>query len=278
MRSFYSVLLFCLLVGCSEYKTVPQESAAPTLTAALMSSPQESPQVIVRRLVKTVALDLRVPDTANALSDVQKLAADFGGHVGSMNAERDDSGVVYQITIRIPEGRVDEAVSRIKALGQVDRENVNSEDVTDKFVDLAARLKTLEATEAELRALLSESRQRQQRAEDIMAIYKQLTEIRSNIEQIRGQLNVIENLSAMATIKLNLFPIASSATVVSSWQPSETVRRSFQSLVSVLTGIVDLAIMIVIVVIPPVLILALCVWLAIKAWQALRGRVRLRPS
>jgi hypothetical protein len=109
-----------------------------------------------------------------------------------------------------------------------------------------------------------------------MAIYRQLTEIRSNIEQIRGQLNVIENLAAMATINLNLFPKISPVTAVTSWQPSETVRRSFRALVSVVTGLIDLAIMIAIVVLPPILILVLFVWLSLKAWRTLSGRRRVR--
>jgi Domain of unknown function (DUF4349) len=271
MRVLYTVLFSCLLAGCAAPSQEPGRESA-TLALSAKVAPQEAAPAITRRLVKRVALDLRVRDTATASSDVQKLAAELGGHIGSMNAERHDSGVVYQMTLRVPEGRLDEAVTRIKTLGEVDRENVSAEDVTDQFVDLSARLKTLEATEAELRALLSESRQRQQRAEDIMAIYKQLTEIRSSIEQIRGQLNVIENLAAMATITLNLVPIASPVVAVTSWQPSETVRRSFGMLISVLTGLVDLVITLGIVVIPPVLILALVCWLGIKAWRALRGR------
>jgi hypothetical protein len=67
-------------------------------------------------------------------------------------------------------------------------------------------------------------------------------------------------------------------TAVISWQPFETVRRSFSVLLSVLTGMVDLVIMIAIAVLPPVFILALLVWLSLKAWQALRGRARMRTS
>jgi len=52
------------------------------------------------------------------------------------------------------------------------------------------------------------------------------------------------------------------------------VRRSFQSLVSVLTGLVDFAIILCIVVLPPTLILALIGWLALKGWNAARARTR----
>ena len=155
---------------------------------------------------------------------------------------------------------------------RVERESAKTEDVTEKFVDLSARMKTLEATETELRGLLSESRQRQQKTEDIMAVYKQLTEIRSNIEQIRGQLNVIDNLAALGTINLTLSPTESSVAAVSSWKPSETVRRSVDSLLAVLTGLADLTITLFIVVLPPALIIAFIVWLGVKGWHSVRGR------
>ena len=270
MRTLCPVLLLCVLVGCSS----PQSELFQTTRVGGQDKAVAGLQVAQepqRRLIKNVALDLRVSNTVAASESLQKLAAELGGHVGSMSATRRNEILIYEMTLRIPEGKLDEAITRIKGLAdRIDREMVNQEDVTEKYVDLAARMKTLEMTESELRALLSESRQRQQKAEDIMAIYKELTEIRSSIEQLRGQLNVMDKLTAMATVTLNLYPTESPAVAVSSWKPSATVRRSFQSLVSVLTGLIDFGIMVVIVVIPPILILVAILWLGRKAWRGLR--------
>jgi hypothetical protein len=273
MKSAIPLFLLCFALGCGSAKEPFAES---TRTASMLpaASPQAPTESVQRRLVRTVDLDLRATDTTATSESLQKLATEFGGHIGSLTSERRSGLLVYSMTLRIPEARLDEALTRIKSLVDVDRETMTQEDVTEKYVDLAARMKTLEATESELRNLLSESRQRQQKADEIMVIYKQLTEIRSSIEQIRGQLNVIENLSALATIRINLLPKESPAVAISSWRPSETVRRSFQSLVSVLTGLVDFAIILCIVVLPPTLILALIGWLALKGWNAARARTR----
>jgi hypothetical protein len=232
-----------------------------------------------RRLIKKVDLDLTVSDTTGASESLNKLATDLGGHIGSSSARKSDGLMFYEMTLRVPEARLGEAIAAIKKLAsEVNREVVGAEDVTDQYVDLEARLKTLEATETELRALLSESRQRQQKAEDIMAIYRELTGIRSNIEQIRGQLNVLENMTSLATIHVTLSPIQSPATVVTSWRPVETVRNSFQALATTLTVLVDFAIVFVIVVIPTVLLIGSAVWLGFKLWQAARGRRRVNAS
>lgn len=247
-------------------------AAKETATGQIVPAPATA-----RRLVKTVDLELAVPDTIATSDGLNKLSTEFGGHVESMNADR-RAGTV-SLTLRIPETRLEEALTRIKKLAdRIDRESVKTEDVTNQFVDLSARMKTLEATEAELRALLSESRQRQQKAEDIMAIYRELTQIRSNIEQIRGQLNLMENLTSLATVSVTLSPTGSPTQVVTSWQPFETVRSSFRSLAAVMTGLVDFAIALVIVVIPPVLTVAAAVWLAFKAWVLLNARRKPRAT
>ena len=88
-----------------------------------------------------------------------------------------------KMTLRVPVERLEEALSAIRKLaGRVEREQQRVEDVTDRFVDLEARLRTLRATEAELQALLAESRQKARKVEEIMAVYRELTEIRSQIE------------------------------------------------------------------------------------------------
>ena len=46
------------------------------------------------------------------------------------------------MTIRIPQTEFFNAFDRIKLLGEVVSENAGSEDVTDRFIDLEARLKS----------------------------------------------------------------------------------------------------------------------------------------
>jgi len=281
-KGLASILLLALVVACSQSKQPPstmmpppsaspaEQEAAQTSVSLRQLAPSE------RRLVKKVDLDLRVSNTVAAQDQIAALTSELGGHIGSMTASNRDGILFYELTLRIPEARLDDAINRIKKLAaRIDRESVNTEDVTDKFVDLNARLKTLEATEGELRTLLAESRQRQQKTEDVMTVYRELTAIRSNIEQIQGQVNVMENLTSLATIHVTLAPTDSPTQVVSSWKPSETIRQSFRALVTVLAGLVDLAIMLLIVVLPPAAILFAAVWMAIKTWKALRAKRRI---
>lgn len=159
-------------------------AAAPTALRSL-GEIQEAPAAAAapkmpRKLVRTVELDLTAAHTTEAADVAQKLAARLGGYVASMTAERSEDLMRYTITLRVPAEHLDTALAALKNLAlRIDREQQTTDDVTDQYVDLDARLRTLRATEAELQALLAESRQRQRGAKEIMEIFRELTEIRT---------------------------------------------------------------------------------------------------
>lgn len=215
-----------------------------------------------RKLVKTVTLELLVADPERASEEVQGIAAAVGGHVASMRAWKPDELFHYQIALRVPVERLEEAVRRIKGMAdEVVSESLESRDVTEQVADLAARLRTLRATETELRGLLAESRERDFDAEDVMAVYERLTEIRSEIERAEGQLQGIEGLATLSTVNLSLLPTESARPVVAEgWRPRETARRSTRLLLGLLRHAGDLAILFVIVILPLTLIAGAVLW------------------
>ncbi len=228
-----------------------------------------------RKLIKTVDIQMLVADTAKAAREAQLLAVSLGGYVANMTAQRQNGLLHYSITLRVPVERLDAALERIRRLGeQIERESVRSEDVTEQFVDLGARLTTLRATERELLELLSEARERGQKLEDVMAVYRQLTEIRTSIEQIQGQLKVLTTLTTLSTINLELLPAEAGKPLVEEWRPAETLRASARALVKLLQALVDLAIWLLVTVLPVVALLALLIWALLR----LRRRFRRPPA
>ena len=269
------VLALLVLVSCAkkipadgEHRTAAPAATVPAAEARPAAAAASSP----RKLVRTVELDLVVAHTPEVAEAAQKLAARLGGYVASVSAERSEELMHYAITLRVPADRLDEAVSKLKGLAlRIDREQVKTDDVTDQFIDLDARLRTLRATEAELQALLAESRQRQRGVKEIMEVYSELTEIRTKIEQIQGQLNVLDKLSALSTIHLQLSaPQAARPVAAEDWQPVATVRDSVRTLIDLLRGLGDLAIFAVIVLLPAGLIVAAVVYLVRRLWRQLR--------
>lgn len=271
-----AVLGLAALPGCARERAAPVEESlarapqaepAPAAAAApgqgAPGSPPPPPAAQSRKLIRTVELELAVKDTGAAAARVQEIVAAHGGFVETLNAQRSESLMYYEMTLRLPAERLDAALAAIKGLAvRIDREQLATEDATSRYVDLQSNLRTLTATEAELRELLAESRERGRKVEDVMAVYRELTGIRGQIEQIQGQLQSIDRLAALSTLRLELRPDVAAAPIVrgDEWRPWETVRGSARALLKILQFLVNALIIAVIVVLP----IGLPIWLLVR--------------
>ena len=303
MRVGIPILIVLLLLGCrkaeTEIEEAPARAAAPVQGAvasqaarsedAKAPAPETPPAenrapANPRKLIRTVDLVLEVKDSAAVAKKVEALVNGLGGFVAASDTQRVGDFLSYTLTVRVPVERYEQALNAMRAMAvQVNREHQQVEDVTDQYIDLDARRRTLEATETELRGLLAESRQRGRKVGEIMEVYQRLVEIRSQIEQIQGQINSFDKRAALSTINLELVPTEAAVPVAdSSWQPSDTVRSSFRSLVGFLQWLADFLIYALIVLVPAGLVIAVVIfllrWIFRRlGWSFRRKREPLEP-
>jgi hypothetical protein len=285
-RSWLVLLLVLLFAGCKkeeagseEAVSEPVAASAPAASDARSQSAPEPgvaqaamtvPQPPSRKLIRRLDLALVVKDTEAAAASLQRLATSLGGFVSDVNASRGLEAMRYEMTLRVPAEKLDAAREEIRRMAlRVEREQMSTEDVTSQFVDSEARLRSLRATEDELRELLAESRERARKVAEVMEIYNNLTQVRTQIEQIQGQLNQLQGQVSFSTIHLTLEPDSASKPIVAEdgWRPGETTRNAFRNLVGFLQWIVDVLIVIVINGIPIALILLIPIVLLRKAWK-----------
>lgn len=210
-------------------------------------------------VVYTGSLSLEVQDAKDTVNKIEALLQANKGYISSRSlvAYKEDK-LRGTITIRVPAVALDSILAQIKALGiKVLREDSKSDDVTQEYVDLDARRKNLEAYELELTKLLDTVRERTGKAEDILAVYNQLTEVRGQIEQIKGRQNYLENTSTLATYTIDLVPHEEVVVVQEGWDPGNTARQALRSLVSSLQNIADLGIVLALYVLPVLLLFVL---------------------
>jgi hypothetical protein len=240
-------------------------------------SPAQPP--IERMVISTAQLSLIVEDVELTLPQVNALVKRMEGYIVQSSSYRTYSDrLAATVTLRVPAARFDEALTALRALaGKVQSETLSGEDITDQYVNLQARLKALEATETELLALLTEVRQSEGNAEEkaqaILSIYNQLTNVRTQIEQIQGQMNYFSQMAAMATITVELQPREPEITqpvVEEGYDPGRTLSRAARSLVQVLQGLLNALIWFLIVLLPILVIFAAPIVLVV--WLVRRGK------
>jgi len=152
-------------------------------------------------IVKTAGISIEVKKGGfeTAFDAATTIAGRYAGYVedSSMQGIKAKSG---ELTIRVPASAFDQAMNDLRGLGSVEGQSISGQDVTSQFVDLNARLRTWEAQEAVLLRLMRRSTS----IESTLRVQNQLQDVQFRIEQIKGQLRLLENQTSLATIDVSL--------------------------------------------------------------------------
>jgi uncharacterized protein len=104
------------------------------------------------------------------------------------------------VTIRVPANQFLTALNQLQGMGTVVNQNINSQDVTQQYIDLQAQLTSAQLEEQSLQAILAKATT----VSDEIAIQDQLTQVIAQVENLQGQINYMQNQVAMSTITVNL--------------------------------------------------------------------------
>lgn len=228
--------------GATSVDAVHPMVASPTINAQRVGGapPVGMPRIIVR----TAEVSLVVSDAAKSLETLTQLAAAHGGYAADSRLWRDGKTVRATLTLRVPSAQLDAALAAIrKAAVRVDSESIGGDDMTQEYVDLDSQVRNLEAAETEMRQLMTTVRERTSKAEDILQVYQQLTQLRGQIETAKGRMRYLSQMSAMSTIRATLIPDAASQPLADTlWQPLAVARDAGRALLKTSEGLVDIAI------------------------------------
>lgn len=232
-----------------------------------------------RMIIYTINMDIVVKDAAETMEQIEDLADAMDGFVSDSSSWKEEGQLRTRVTVRIPADKLDEALSQIRDLAMdVESESRGSQDVTEEFTDLEAQLRNLRVTEEELLELLKTRQETTGETEAILEVHRYLTEIRGQIERIQGRMNYLSNLSAMATIHINLTPNAlAQPLTVGKWQPQGTALQAIRALINALEFLADALIWILFLVVPVLIVILLPLFLLVRALLRWRRRRR-RPT
>jgi len=191
-----------------------------------------------------------------AADAAQSVATGLGGDVIGLNESGTQDNRSASLTIRVPSQQFTEALRRLRALdAEVVSSTVNGQDVSDQFVDLKARLAAKQAEEQRYLALLARP---DNKIDDILKIDAVLGTVRTQIEQLQGQVNSIDKRTQFSTITVSISPVAAIVgPAPSTWDPARTVIAAVATLAIVLRALADIAIWVLVFAWIPLLVLAI---------------------
>ncbi len=163
-------------------------------------APREAEYDQERMIIYNAYISLETGDIEGVLAKTRALAEGYGGYVASSTRSTYGMQAVAEITIRIPKDKFHISVREIEGYGKLLDERTTSEDVTERYIDLKARLENLQKQEIRLHEILEMAKS----VEDILNIERELERVRGEIERLQGQINYLDRSVAMSVITVRL--------------------------------------------------------------------------
>jgi hypothetical protein len=202
-----------LLAACSRAPDVgvgSKATAAEPAPPAQQTSPSASGSVGLerRRVVQKASLELEVQVPGDALAAATRLVDRAGGFVASTErAEQASEGRSAPgpiiLTLRVPAERFTSVLDGLRRLGSGEgAESVSTEDVSEEFIDLEARIKNQRELEAQFLQILKQAT----KVEEALNVQREIAGVRTEIDRMEGRRRFLERETALATITVRLVP------------------------------------------------------------------------
>ncbi len=154
-----------------------------------------------RRVITDVKLNLSVDDAVGAAHRAEQVAEQYGGFVAGSTIRDSGDHREANLTLRVPADSLSLALADLRRLARkVTDESRTTQDVTEEYTDVESNLRNLQATEARLLTLMDKA----SGVNEVLAIQRELTGIRGQIERLEGRRRVLENRTSLASVALQL--------------------------------------------------------------------------
>jgi hypothetical protein len=188
----------------------------PTLAA--VASPSTP-----RRIIYNADISLVVEDFSRAQSEIPALVQKAHGYIGEQDLlGSPGSRRSARWKVRVPVEAFESFLAEIAELGELERNSRTSQDITEQFADLDARVKNKKVEEERLQKILQENTGK---IEDVLKVESELSRVRGEIEQSEGRLRLLDNLSTLTTVAITV-------NEREKFQPAPPVAASFPVRVS----------------------------------------------
>jgi hypothetical protein len=212
---------------------------------------------------RSASLTLAVPrrEIDAAANRVGQVTAELGGFVASSSISSNGGG---HLQLRVPSGRLDDAIRRLSDIGRVRELSRRSVDITSNVVSARDRLRDARAERKALLAQLATATT----VNETESIRERLDIVAREIAAARRRLARVNNQANFADVSVTLAERAAADDGAGGWTPADAWRDALRVL-EVAAGVAVVAAAVAF----PLALLWLLIWLA-RRGIARRGRER----
>ncbi|GAC1653111.1 MAG: hypothetical protein NVS4B3_15870 [Gemmatimonadaceae bacterium] len=226
--------------------------------------PTSSDPTATALLIRTGTAAIEVDAIGPGTESVQRLVRELGGYVANSSFQGGGQQVKSAtFELKIPAGAFERAVSGMSRIGKVERVDVQTDDVSEEYVDVTARVTNARRLEARLIGLLAT---RTGKLQDVLAVERELARIREQIERYEGRLRFIKTRAAISTLTVTIHEPQPALGTVGRNPIADALERAWRNGVAVIVWLIEVVGGLV-----PILIIAAGAAAALWWWRRRRS-------
>ena len=242
-----------------------------TVTAMLSTLEAASGQKVIADAVLEIEVD---QGRFEAVFEQARLLADrYGGYLVSSQAVasgEEESLKSGTVVVRVPASSFNRALSDASKLGKVKSEQIQTQDVTEEYVDLEARIANSEAHVKALLALLAKAKT----VDEILQVQQTLTYAQQELEQLKGRMRYLQEHTSFSTLTMSIHETGVKVATTEDWGVVQALKDALKNFVRAVNAIIrGLGVLI-----PVLIVLAIIGYIVYRIWRALARRSRERRS
>ena len=189
-----------------------------------------------RKIIRNADIELETKEFNASIEKLQNAVTELGGYISQANVYVYNS--YYELhsanyTVRIPAEKFDQFIAYREEIGSVNSTNVWTDDVTDSYYDMEARLESLETKRTRLLELLEQAED----MESIISLESALSDTIYEIESITASLRRLDDQISYSTINVYINEVRETTESVT--LPRTLGERISQQFQSTINGLAD---------------------------------------
>ncbi|OFX57888.1 MAG: hypothetical protein A2046_08870 [Bacteroidetes bacterium GWA2_30_7] len=157
--------------------------------------------VIPEKIIKTASVGIEIEDYKTEILKIREIVKANNAYISTEDEKNYSNSIYNNIIIRVKNEDFEKLINLLTVdANKVTYKNINSQDVTEEFVDIAARLKTKKEVEIRYTEILKQAKT----IREILDIEEELRQIREEIEAKEGRLKYLNSQVDLSTINLSI--------------------------------------------------------------------------
>lgn len=180
-------------------------------------------------VIKTAYISLSADDMDVTLASIQDLETEYKAETTTSQDSGKGAERYINITIKVEQSKFEEFYNRLKDLpGEFTYSSTGTSDVTETVEDLQARLNNFQTLEKQLSNVLKQAKT----VTDILAVQKELSVARTQIEELQAQIKNLDNQTSYSYISMTISQSSTGSSLSDEkWLPLGIIKDASRALV-----------------------------------------------